>query len=193
MRGMSMTDAGVYDGLFKEIERLAGERGRIIAAIDGNSAAGKSSLASLLSGRFSCGVIHMDDFFLRPEQRTAERLAEPGGNIDYERFEGEVLSRLREGVEFEYRPFCCGTRTLLEPVRFAPGDITVIEGVYSLHPLFSGAYDIKVFLSIDAEEQLRRLEERSPGLLERFKDEWLPVERVYFDTFKIAGMCDLTF
>lgn len=35
-----------------------------------------------------------DDFFLRPEQRTPERLAEPGGNLDRERMKSEVIDRL---------------------------------------------------------------------------------------------------
>ena len=47
---------------------------------------GKSVLGQLLSEVYSCNLFHMDDFFLRPEQRTAERLAEAGGNVDRERF-----------------------------------------------------------------------------------------------------------
>ena len=38
----------------------------------------------------------MDDFFLRPQQRTKERLAEAGGNIDRERFLQEVAVLLGE-------------------------------------------------------------------------------------------------
>lgn len=33
----------------------------------------------------------LDDFFLRMEQRTPERLREVGGNVDYERFGGDGL------------------------------------------------------------------------------------------------------
>lgn len=33
----------------------------------------------------------MDDFFLRIEQRTPERMTEVGGNVDYERFLETVL------------------------------------------------------------------------------------------------------
>ena len=44
----------------------------------------------------------MDDFFLRPEQRTKMRLAEIGGNVDYERFYREVLIPLKKKEPFAY-------------------------------------------------------------------------------------------
>ena len=84
----------------------------IVVAIDGNCTAGKTTLASILEKEYDCNVFHMDDFFLRPEQRTAERYAQPGGNVDYERFQEEVLSPLKQGVAFSYRPFSCKTFTL---------------------------------------------------------------------------------
>ena len=46
----------------------------------------------------------MDDFYLQPHQRTTKRLREPGGNVDYERFETEVLQPLLTGEAFSYRP-----------------------------------------------------------------------------------------
>ena len=68
---------------------------RIIIAIDGRCASGKSALASNLENELGCAVFHMDDFFLRPEQRTPQRYAEPGGNVDRERFWEEILEPLR--------------------------------------------------------------------------------------------------
>ena len=44
----------------------------------------------------------MDDFFLRPEQRRPERFAEPGGNVDRERFAAEVL--VHTGPAFDQLP-----------------------------------------------------------------------------------------
>lgn len=76
---------------------------RWILAIDGNCCAGKSKFAAQLAERFSATVFHMDDFFLRPEQRTAERLAAPGGNVDHERFRAEVLLPLTRGEDVQLR------------------------------------------------------------------------------------------
>ena len=63
----------------------------------------------------------MDDFFLRPEQRTPERYAEPGGNVDRERFLAEVLIPLRAGETVQYRRFDCSTFTVLPPKPIAAG------------------------------------------------------------------------
>jgi len=169
------------------------KRERIVAVIEGKSAAGKSSLAGLLKEKFSCDVISMDSFFLRPEQRTPERLAEPGGNIDYERFGEEVLRLLKYGGSFSYRPYDCKTGKLIEPVGVDPSPLVVIEGVYSMHPVFTEAfdiYDVSVFLGIDSDDQRRRLFERNPNLLERFINEWIPMENRYFEHFRIPEKCD---
>lgn len=49
----------------------------------------------------------MDDFFLPPELRTAERLSQPGGNVHYERFSAEVADGILRGKPFEYSVFDC--------------------------------------------------------------------------------------
>ena len=72
-------------------EELAGlvsglNRDRVILALDGPCASGKTTLAGEMGRKFGWSVVHMDDFFLRPEQRTPERYALPGGNVDHERF-----------------------------------------------------------------------------------------------------------
>ena len=133
----------------------------------------------------------MDDFFLRPEQRTPERFAEPGGNVDYERFHDEVLLPLSRGEAFSYRPFDCQTFTLAEPVSVTPKKLTVIEGSYSLHPHFGDYADLKVFLQISPELRRERILARPAFLHERFFHEWIPMEQLYFDTFAVASRCDL--
>ena len=59
-----------YDRLLTVIRALLDRQARVIAAIDGRCGAGKSTLAAQLQAQLSCRVFHMDDFFLRPEQRT---------------------------------------------------------------------------------------------------------------------------
>ena len=81
----------------KQIDELWEKKDMIIVAIDGKCTSGKTTSASKLAEIYDCNVFHMDDFFLRPEQRTSERFAEIGGNVDYERFQEEVLFPLRSG------------------------------------------------------------------------------------------------
>lgn len=179
------------DILTGRIDRLLTEKAQVLVAIDGNCTAGKTTLASILAARYDCNVFHMDDFFLRPEQRTAARFAEAGGNVDYERFRSDVLTPLKTGQSFSYRPFDCGTFTLSPPVSVVPKKLNIIEGTYSLHPYFGQVYDLKVFLRVSPQLQRQRVLERPAFLHQRFFEEWIPMEQRYFDGFDIASRCDL--
>ena len=175
------------------IDRLAAENDRVIVAIDGNCTAGKTTLAGLLQAHYDCNVIHMDDFFLRPAQRTPERFAQPGGNVDYERFREEVLLPLKAGGSFSYRPFDCSSFTLAAPVDVSPKALTIIEGTYSHHPHFGKPYDLKIFLGVSPEIQRQRVLERPQFLHQRFFEAWIPMEEAYFRTFGIPEKADLIF
>ena len=177
--------------LTAQIDLLLSRQDRVTVAIDGFCTSGKTTLAAHLAAHYDCCVLHMDDFFLRPEQRTPDRLAQPGGNVDYERFRQEVLEPLLAGRSFSYRPYDCSTRTLSDPVEILPKALTVIEGSYSHHPYFSDPYDLKVFLTVTPDLQRRRILERPPALQQRFFEEWIPMEHAYFAAFDIPGKADL--
>lgn len=177
--------------MFCELDsRLA--KGSVKLAIEGGSASGKSTLSALLSELYDCTVFHMDDFFLRPEQRTAERFAEPGGNIDRERFLEEVLTPLSAGEPFTYKVFDCSTMTLGESVQAVPKKLTVIEGAYSMHPELSDHYDFTVLLKVSKDLQRERIRKRNTATLaERFFNEWIPLEEKYFSHFNVEEKCDM--
>ena len=175
------------------IQQLLSEKETVIVAIDGNCTSGKTTLASQLAANYDCNVFHMDDFFLRPEQRTPERLAEIGGNVDYERFNKEVLLPLKSGNPFFYRPFDCSKFQLTDPVAVMPMKLNIIEGTYSLHPYFGEVYDLKVFLSITPELQRERILQRPVFLHKRFFEEWIPMENQYFNIVKISEECQIVF
>lgn len=177
--------------LRRRIDALLSEKERVIVAIDGSCAAGKTTLAAALAQEYDCNVFHMDDFFLRPEQRTPERLAEVGGNLDYERFREEILRKLPSGSAFSYRPYDCRTSRLAPPVPVQPKKLTIIEGSYSLHPYFGDVYDLRIFLTVAPERQRERILNRPAHLHERFFREWIPMEQRYFDGFRIPEQCDL--
>ncbi len=174
------------------IDDLLAEKERVIVAIDGPCASGKSTLAKALSQIYDCNLIHMDDFFLRPQQRTAQRLAQIGGNLDRERFWDEVMTPLIRFEEFSYRPYVCSLGELGNPIFVPRKKLYIIEGSYSQHPFFGrSAYQLRVFLEIDPEKQKERLAARDPQKLERFIAEWIPKEASYFETFHIKDRADL--
>ena len=169
------------ESVIKQIDDLLTQKDAVIVAIDGKCTSGKTTLASKLAELYDCNVFHMDDFFLRPEQRTPERFAEVGGNVDYERFLEEVLLPLKSSKTFSYRPFDCSTFTLSDPVIVTPKRLNIIEGTYSHHPYFGNPYDLKILLTIDEETQRRRILDRPVFLHKRFFEEWIPMENRYFD------------
>lgn len=172
------------DGLLK--------RGTAVVAIEGGAAAGKTTLASLLQELYDGNVFHTDDFFLRPEQRTSSRLAEVGGNLDRERFASEVLLPLKEHREVCYRRYDCSLGALGEPITVPPRRLTVIEGVYSMHPAFGKYYDLSVFLDITPDHQRGRIKKRNaPELAARFFAEWIPLELRYFRELGIKNAAEL--
>ena len=175
--------------LFAELDSRM-PKGRVTLAVEGGSASGKTTLGGLLASLYGCTVFHMDDFFLRPEQRTPERYAEIGGNVDRERFLEEVLQPLRNGEAITYRKFDCSAMSVGEEVRVIPERLTVIEGAYCMHPELAGYYDLSVFLDIDPDLQRKRIEKRNPSLAHRFFDEWFPMETAYFSHTHIRKRCD---
>jgi adenylate kinase family enzyme len=183
-----------YIALFRRIDALLDGKASVSVAIDGNSGAGKSTLASLIAEVYNCNVFHADDFFLPPERKTTDRLAEPGGNVDYERLKREVIAGLKSGSPFQYRRYDCRSGVLSVPVDVTPKRLNVVEGVYSLHPALDMPYDIKVFLKTDGTAQKQRILQRSgAALLKRFEDEWIPLENRYFSDLDIIHECNLVF
>lgn len=177
--------------LLSKIDTLL-EHGRVIFAIDGGSGSGKTTLSNMLAQIYDCNVFHMDDFFLRQEQRTKERLSEVGGNVDWERFLAEVLVPLYKEENIDYVRFDCATFDLLPAKKMEPKKLNVIEGSYSMHPKLAEKYDFGVFLEISPKLQEERIRNRnSPELAERFFEEWIPKEQKYHEIMKVKERCDL--
>ncbi len=181
-----------YRRLTDAIAALLPRRERVIVAIDGRCGSGKTTLAARLQQELDCAVYHMDDFFPRPEQRTEERLSQPGENVDHERFLSEVLLPLRSGQPVTFHPYLCAQQRLGEAVTPAQRPLTIVEGSYACHPALWDYYDLRVFLTVDPAEQLRRIETRNgPEKAQLFRHRWIPFEERYFQAFNIPARCDL--
>lgn len=177
------------DQALKRIAKNSSEnadRNIITIAIDGMCGAGKSTLGTLLEEVYDCNLFHMDDFFLRVEQRTPERYAEAGGNVDYERFKEEVLQHLNDKNGLDYQVFDCGRKALGERRHVPHKILNIVEGSYSQHPYFGDCYDLRFFCGVEPEEQLRRIKQRNGAeMLEMFQKKWIPMENRYLEAFGI--------
>lgn len=175
-----------------KIERLLYDRETkpLLIAIDGRCGGGKTTLGYYLQKCFGGNLFHMDDFYLQPHQRTEKRLAEVGGNVDYERFLEEVLLPVQRGETVQYRRFSCKTWEMQTTEIFPCQPLNIIEGSYSLHPYFGQPYDVKIFIDIDRESQLENIRERNgEEALENFKQLWIPKEEAYFEKFGVEEEC----
>ena len=133
--------------LLSAIDRHRRTHTQTLVALDGPCATGKTTLGGFLSRLYQCPLFHMDDFYLPPERKTAQRLAEPGGNVDSERFFTEVLSPLSRGKTVRYRPYRCQSGTLGPELVVPPTPLAVVEGVYSLRPDLESYYHCLLYTS----------------------------------------------
>lgn len=177
--------------LVATIKNIQKEKKVVLIGIDGRCASGKTTLGEELHEILGGNLFHMDDFFLRPEQRTKQRYQEPGGNVDRERFSEEVLKPLKEDRDFSYRPFDCKTMTLKDPVLVKKSNLSIVEGSYCLHPDLINFYDLKIFLDVSPAIQMKRIERRNPDKVIDFREKWIPYEERYFNVFHTRESSDI--
>lgn len=188
--------AASYIRLIPILEKLTGiqnsDSETFIIAIDGRSASGKTTMSKQLAQIIGAGVVHVDDFYLPQALRTKERLAEPGGNVHYERFIAEVISQLISKTEFTYQIFDCTTMALGDSQTVRASKWRIVEGAYSCHPTFNNYMDLRVFSDISSAEQITRIKQRETSeLVPMFISTWIPMEEVYLKEFSIKEQADL--
>lgn len=167
--------------------------GMIVCSIDGRCGSGKTTLASAIAQKLDDAlVVHLDDFFLQPFQRTEERLETPGENVDYERVIDEILVPLLEVGKASYQPFSCKTQKLGEAREIAKPAYLILEGSYAHNSALKPFADYTVFATCDPLTQLLRLADRE-GIekLESFSMRWIPLEESYFVTCEIEDHASL--
>ncbi len=186
-----MNKALTQDELILIVERILKEETKnITVALDGRCASGKTTLGKTLAEHFGANLFHIDDYFLRPEQRTAERLDTPGGNFDIERFMSEIINGISSGKDFYYRPFDCKILALGEEIKVQQNRLNIIEGSYSCHPAISKNYDLTVFVTTETNTQKERILKRNGEKAPMFFSKWIPLEEKYFSHFDIENKCD---
>lgn len=180
--------------VLETLQSLWKDKENLIIAIDGRCASGKTTFATRLHEITEAQVIHVDDFFLRSEQRSIKRRQIPGENVDWERLIDEVLQPLSEGKPFTYRPFDCHSMNFKEAISGGPATLTILEGTYSCNSHLWPYSDLHIFLTVSQEEQRRRIALRNtPEAAQRFYDLWIPLEERYFAVSDIARRCALCF
>lgn len=179
----------ILSQMIYDIQNIKQEK--VVIAIDGRCASGKTTLAQKLSEILDANVFHMDDYFLRVEQRTKERFEQPGGNVDWERFHEEIGKKLHTNEDIVYSPFDCKTFTISNEIRVPQKRYTIVEGSYSMHPELRDLYDYLIYLTIDPTFQLQRIQKRNPDKVNMFVERWIPFEEKYFQVNHLDTFCNI--
>lgn len=157
---------------------------KALICIDGPCGSGKTTLAGLLGSIIDAALVPMDDFFLPHPAKTPERLAQPGGNADWERVVAEFLEPWQRGDAVSYRPYDCHSGDYAEPVSVPCKQYTILEGSYSLMPAIARHAALKLFLQIEEPIQHQRILARNgEKMLNMFIQRWIPLEKAYFQAY----------
>lgn len=137
----------------------------LLIAIDGPSAAGKSTLASAINSVLpKVTIVHMDDFYRVLDEETRVALNAKGGYdryYDWERLETQVIKPLSTGKDSRYQKYDWMINRLGEWLTVQATGIIVIEGCYAARPELRPYYDIVLFVETSAARRLQRQQERA--------------------------------
>ncbi|HZX04970.1 uridine kinase [Kribbella sp.] len=203
--------AEVLGELAAEVLRVEREH-PVRVAVDGCSAAGKTTLADeladVLRRRTDREIIRAGlDYFKRaPELRTTYPLDSPESYY-YEVYDNEAIrTRLLEplGPDGDRRyttairqPNAAGA--LDAPVRTAaPQAILIADGCFLQRPELDDCWDLRIYVHISFETVLRRGTERDAAWMDsreaaahRYRTRYIPGERLYIDQINPADRAQL--
>ena len=152
-------------------------------AIDGHSAAGKSTLASYIQASFQAvTIIPTDGFYRVMPQHERELLSAADGYrkyYDWERLRDQVLQPLSEGKDVLYRKYNWSRNELGDVVQARNAGIILVDGCYSARPELRGYFD-QVIL-VKAPHDRRMATQRARGDAWEWVERWDAAERLYLE------------
>ena len=158
-------------------------RGRVLVAIDGVGASGKTTFAAALAQRLRprpVVVLHADDFFHPPAIRHARGRRSAEGfwldAYDYDALVARALTPLGPDGSGLYRPSIGED----EPQRAPDDALVLVEGTFLHRDELRRFWDWSIYLDVPFEEATRRmaLRDGERGLMQRY----VGAQRIYFAT-----------
>jgi uridine kinase len=158
----------------------------LIVAIDGHSAAGKSTLARAIANTLpSVTIVQMDDFYRSLDEEERSRLDAEGGYhqyYDWQRLEEQVLKPLAIGEDCWYQKYDWSTNRLGEWAQLQATGIVVVEGCYATRPELRHYYDVVLFVETPAARRLQRQVERADATA-AWLARWDAAEHFYMEHY----------
>ena len=176
--------------LEKCIEDYAAIKEYVLIAIDGQCCSGKSTLAKLLSEKFHANVFHLDDFYLKETTRKALYKNIGFANADIDRFQIEVLKKIRSEEPFSYKKYDAKSNKFIKVEVESQTKINIIEGSFCTADEIRNCYDIRVFVAVNDNERLKRLKKRESNF-QVFIDKWIKLEEDFFNKENTKDRADI--
>ncbi len=164
-------------------------------ALDGHSAAGKSTLARALASVLPrCQVVAGDDFYrvMAPAQRLVLAAAEGCEQyFDWQRLAADVLRPLHAGRLTRYQAYDWDHNALGVWKSVVPEGVIVVEGVYSARPALAAYYD--AVFCVEAPRERRWAVQRSRGDAWEWVERWEAAEVYYLRESGLRARADVVF
>jgi uridine kinase len=145
----------------------------LLVAIDGQSAAGKSTLARFIQQQIpNTVIVQADDFYRVMDEHERAALDAKGGYLtyyDWLRLEAQLLLPLAQGHSARYQRYNWGENRLGEWTVIPAEGVIVVEGLYTLRPELRAYYHVKIWVETSFPTRMRRQGKRT--------DPWEWVER----------------
>lgn len=165
-----------------------------LVAIDGFSAAGKSTLAQAIGASLPCvEIVHMDDFYRPMDEDERAGLDAEGGYrryYEWERLEAQVLQPLAANQETRYQKYDWTTNRLGQWATVRPNGVVLVEGCYAARPELKHYYDVVLLLETSAARRLERQHARADAT-EVWLARWDAAERLYMEQYQPQKYADL--
>ena len=167
--------------------------GVAIVAVDGHSAAGKSTFAARVAARFGAAVVEVDDFYRVLDPHVRDDLDARAGidqYYDWQRLR-DVLTTVRAGRTATFEPYDWDRNTLSPNLKtIEASHLAVIEGLFAARPEFDDLIDISVLIESPPSTRQARQRQRADATDDWLK-RWDAAERLYLDLIRPATSFDL--
>lgn len=165
-----------------------------VIAVDGHSAAGKSTFAEALAQSLHGSLVHGDDFYRVMDPVGRGALSPEEGALvfyDWERMLNAAIEPLMTGRAASFRPYDWERDDLAHSaITIEPSDVVIVEGLFVSRPELQHAVDFSVLVSAPAEVRHRRQLSRADATVS-WLERWDAAERWFFDHIRTEEQFDL--
>ena len=153
----------------RHIDAWLKEKSRLVIAIEGYSASGKTTVADCVAkGNKNIAVVHLDDLLKSSKERVD--LMNSGEDrskvFEFKWYQYDLLNTLvekfRQGVPYSIEVYDYDLKKMVTKTYDLSKQVLIVEGIFLLHPEheISKAFDKRIYLAVDFDKADNRRNRR---------------------------------